>query len=167
MKQLYDAKALAPNDFQKAEAAYMAAREQYSEAQEGARSEDKTAARAAVDQAAAGARVARKRLTDTKLLAPISGMIAHRNLNPGEMVGAGMPVFSIVDLNPVKVRVGVPETDIARVRTGQTATILIPAMAELNFEGRVELVGVAAEPASRSYTVKILVPNPNGSSAWA
>jgi RND family efflux transporter MFP subunit len=160
MQQLYDAKALAPNDFKKIEAVYLAAREQYSEAREGARREDKAAARAAFEQAAAAARVARKRLADTRLLAPIAGMIARRNVNPGETVGAGMPVFTIVDLNPVKVRVGVPETDIARVRAGQAATILIPAMAERSFEGRVELVGVAAEPASRTYTVKILVPNP-------
>ncbi len=161
MKQLYDAKALAPNDFQKVEAVYLAAREQYSEAREGARREDKAAARSAVEQASAAAAVARKRLADTRLLAPISGMIARRAVNPGETVGAGMPVFTIVDLNPVKVRVGVPESDIARVRAGQPATILIPAMAERSFEGRVELVGVAAEPASRTYTVKILVPNPN------
>lgn len=161
MKQLYDAKALAPNDFHKVEAAYLAAREQYSEAQEGARREDKAAARSAVEQAQAGALVAHKRLADTKLLAPISGMIARRIVNPGETVGAGMPVFTIVDLNPVKVRVGVPETDIARVKAGQTASIQIPAMADRSFEGRVELVGVAAEPASRTYTVKILTPNPN------
>ncbi len=161
MKQLYDAKALAPNDFHKVEAAYLAAREQYSEAQEGARREDKAAARSAVEQAQAGALVAHKRLVDTRLLAPISGMIARRIVNPGETVGAGMPVFTIVDLNPVKVRVGVPETDIARVKAGQTASTQIPAMADRSFEGRVEQVGVAAEPASRTYTVKILTPNPN------
>jgi RND family efflux transporter MFP subunit len=161
MKQLYDAKALAPNDFQKVEAACMMARQQYSEAHEGARREDKAAARSAVEQAQAGASVARKRLADTKLLAPIAGMIARRGVNPGETIGAGMPVFTIVDLNPVKVRVGVPETDIARVRAGQAASVLIPAMAERSFEGRVGLVGIAAEPASRTYTVKILVPNPN------
>ncbi|MEN6604731.1 MAG: efflux RND transporter periplasmic adaptor subunit [Bryobacteraceae bacterium] len=161
MKQLYDAKALAPNDFHKAEAAYLAAREQYSEAREGARREDKAAASSAVEQAQAGALVAHKRLADTRLLAPISGMIARRIVNPGETVGAGMPVFTIVDLNPVKVRVGVPETDIARVKAGQTASIQIPAMADRSFDGRVELAGVAAEPASRTYTVKILTPNPN------
>lgn len=160
MKQLFDAKALAPNDFQKVEAACMMARQQYSEAREGARREDKAAARSVVEQAEAGASVARKRLADTRLLAPIAGMIARRGVNPGETIGAGMPVFTIVDLNPVKVRVGVPETDIARVRAGQAASVLIPAMDERSFEGRIELVGIAAEPASRTYTVKILVPNP-------
>ena len=160
MKQLYDAKALAPNDFHKAEAAYLAAREQYSEAREGARQEDKAAARSALEQAEAASRLARKRLADTKLLAPISGMIARRGVNPGETIAAGMPVFTIVDLDPVKVRVGVPETDIARVKPGQSAIVQIPAMAERSFEGRVELTGIAAEPASRTYTVKILTPNP-------
>ena len=48
-------------------------------------------------------------LDDTRLVAPISGNIAMRKVDPGQTVAAGVPVFTIVELNPVKVRVGVPE----------------------------------------------------------
>ncbi len=71
-----------------------------------------------------------------------------------------MAVFSIVDLNPAKVRVGVPEAEITKVKLGAKATITLPSLAGRQFEGRVGIIGVASEPASRTYTVKIIVPNP-------
>lgn len=160
MKQLFDKKSLAPNDFKKIEAAYLAAKAQFEEAQEGARKEDKAAAKAALEQAEAGERVARKRLADTRLLAPAGGTVARRGVDPGEMAATGYPVFTIVDLSRVRVRVAVPESDIGLVRVGQKASILIPALPGQRFEGRVELVGAAADPASRAYTVKIAAPNP-------
>ncbi|SPF53891.1 Efflux transporter, RND family, MFP subunit (fragment) [Candidatus Sulfopaludibacter sp. SbA4] len=83
-----------------------------------------------------------------------------RRVDPGQTVAAGMPVFAIVDLNPVKVRVGVPEAEIGKVHQGATAEISVPSLDGRRFTGRVEIIGVAAEPASRTYTVKILVPNP-------
>jgi RND family efflux transporter MFP subunit len=77
------------------------------------------------------------------------------------MAGAGVPVFSIVSLNPARVRAGVPETDIGQIHAGRKAVISIPALGGIEFKGTVELVGVAADPASRTFTVKLLVPNPN------
>ncbi len=160
LKMLYERKSLAPSDFKKIEAAYLAAKAQYEEAREGARREDRAAAQSAFEQVQAGERVARKRLDDTRLFAPISGMVARRTVEAGDTIGAGMPAFVVVGIQPVKIKVGVPESDIRLVRVGQAATVLVPALPNETFEGRVELVGVAAEPASRTYTVKIAVANP-------
>jgi len=83
-----------------------------------------------------------------------------RRVDPGQMVAAGMPVFSIVDLNPAKVRVGVPEAEIGKVKQGASAEVSLPSLGGRNFAGKVAIIGVTAEPASRTYTTKILVPNP-------
>jgi len=160
MKFLVERKSLPPNDFQKIEAAYKAAKERYDMAQEGTRKEDRAAATAQAHAADAQASEESKRLNDTRLLAPISGSISMRRVDPGQTVAAGMPVFSIVELNPVKVRVGVPEADIGRVHQGATAEVSAPSLDGRRFSGKVAIIGVAAEPASRTYTVKILVPNP-------
>jgi multidrug efflux pump subunit AcrA (membrane-fusion protein) len=160
MKFLVDRKSLPPNDFQKIEAAYKAAKERYDMAQEGTRKEDRAAATAQALAADAQASEESKRLNDTRLLAPISGNISMRKVDPGQTVAAGMPVFTIVELNPVKVRVGVPEADIGRVHPGATAEVSAPSLDGRCFNGKVAIIGVAAEPASRTYTVKILVPNP-------
>ncbi|HEX9710551.1 MAG TPA: efflux RND transporter periplasmic adaptor subunit, partial [Candidatus Thermoplasmatota archaeon] len=105
--------------------------------------------------------MAAKKLADTRVLAPFGGVVARRGVEPGEQAGPGMPVFTIVRVDPVQVRVGVPEAEIARVAVGQGATVTVPALGGLPLEGRVRLVGVAADPASRTYTVKVEVANPD------
>ena len=110
-------------------------------------------------QSAAAADLAKKRLSDTRLTAPIPGIIARRAIEVGATVAPGQPVFTIVDLDPVRVRVGVPEGDVGHVSEGAMATVRIPAL-DTSFAGRVSLIGVAADPATRSYTVEISVRNP-------
>ena len=160
MKFLVDRKSLPPNDFQKFEAAYKAARERYDQAREGTRKEDRANAAAQAHAADAQASEEQKRLNDTRLVAPIAGNIAMRKIDPGQTVAAGMPVITIVELNPVKVRVGVPEAEIGKVHQGATAEVSAPSLDGRCFRGKVAIIGVAAEPTSRTYTVKILVPNP-------
>jgi membrane fusion protein (multidrug efflux system) len=98
---------------------------------------------------AAAADLAKKRLADTRLTAPISGIIARRAIEVGAMVSSGQPVYTIVALDPMRVRVGVPEGDIGRITEGAAATVRIPAL-DTSFAGRVSLIGVAADPTTRS-----------------
>jgi RND family efflux transporter MFP subunit len=160
MQTLYERKSLPPNDFKKVEAGYKAARERYEMAKEGTRKEDVTAARAAAEVAQAQVDESRKRLNETRLLAPIDGFIAMRRIDAGETVGGGTPVISVMRIDPVKVRVGIPEAEIGKVRAGAPAVVSIPSLGGKEFKGKVELVGVAAKPTSRTYAVKIVVPNP-------
>jgi RND family efflux transporter MFP subunit len=82
-----------------------------------------------------------------------------RRIDVGDTVAAGSPVIAVLDLTPAKVRVGIPEAEIGKVAKSERATVTIPALGGRTFEGKVEVVGVAAEQASRTYTVKIAVPN--------
>jgi RND family efflux transporter MFP subunit len=76
------------------------------------------------------------------------------------MASPGRPVFQIVELDPVEISVGVPETDIPLVRLGQTAAVQAPALPDEGFEGAVRLINVVADPTTRTYMVRIRVPNP-------
>lgn len=109
-------------------------------------------------QSVAAADLAKKRLADTRLTAPITGIVARRAIEEGATVAPGQPVYTIVALDPVRVRVGVPEVDIGHITEGAPATVRIPAL-DASFAGRVSLIGVAADPATRSFTVEITVPN--------
>ncbi len=93
MRFLVERKSLPPNDFQKIEAAYNAARERYQMAVEGTRLEDRNAAMAQALAAKAQASEESKRLGDTRLLAPITGNISMRRIDPGQTVAAGAPVL--------------------------------------------------------------------------
>jgi RND family efflux transporter MFP subunit len=109
-------------------------------------------------QSGAAADLARKKLADTRLEAPISGIIARRAIEVGGTAAPGQPVFTIVDLDPVRVRIGVPEGDVGHVTVGAPASVRVPALSA-SFTGRVSLVGVSADPTTRSYAVEITVPN--------
>ena len=140
MKQLFDSQSLAPNDFAKFTAARDASRQQ-------------------LQQAIAGEGVARKTLTEARLVAPINGFIARRMLEPGVMVSAGQPVFEIAQMDPIEVNVGIPETDVRLVKVGQSASITIPALPGRSFQGTVRVVNVSADPATRTYMARVSVPN--------
>jgi multidrug efflux pump subunit AcrA (membrane-fusion protein) len=159
MKFLFNRKSLNANDFHKFEAAYLAARQNYEMARQGSRSEDKSAAEAQTRAAVAQMQDAKKRLANCRLLAPISGFIGIKHINVGDVVAAGNPVFSVIDLDPVKIRVAIPEAEVGKIRPGAEATVTVPSLAGQTYKGTLEALGVAADPASRTYTAKIAVSN--------
>ena len=141
MKMLYDSNSLAPNDYQKFKALFDSAAQQH-------------------EQAVASEKLSRKRLTDATLCAPTSGYISKRMIEPGATAAQGQPVFEIVQMDPVEVNVGVPETDVHLVRIGQKAEITVPALQGKSFEGMVRIVNVSADPNTRTYMTRISVANP-------
>ncbi len=144
MKMLYDSQSLAPNDYQKFKAAFDSAMQQY-------------------EQAVATERLSRKRLSDATLCAPTSGYIAKRAIEPGDSASQGQTVFEIVQMDPVEVNVGVPETDVHLVRIGQKAEITVPALPGKSFEGTVRIINVSADSNTRTYMTRISVANPERS----
>lgn len=141
MKMLYDSKSLAPNDYQKFKAALDSAAQQY-------------------QQALASEKLARKRLADATLRAPLNGYVSRRSVEPGQLAAPGQPVFEIVQLDTVEVSVGVPETDIHLVRVGQKAAVTLPALPGVSFEGSVRVINVSADPNTRTFMTRITIPNP-------
>jgi len=161
MKMLYDEEALAQNDFLKYKAAYQQAQQAYKQAKSGGQKEDKDLAKAAFNQADAQYRIAQKKLADATLLAPRSGYISKRLIEPGDTASVGLPVFEIVQMEPVEVNVGVPETDVHLVKIGQEAEITVPALPEKSFKGTVRLINISADPGTRTYMTRITVENPD------
>ena len=140
MKMLYDLKSLAGNDYEKFKAAFDSTEQQF-------------------EQATASEKLTRKRLQDATLYSPVTGFISRRSVEPGATAAAGQPVFEIVQMNPVEVSVGVPETDIHLVRIGQTAEIIVPAIPGKTFEGTVRIINVSADSGTRTYMTRIGVAN--------
>jgi multidrug efflux pump subunit AcrA (membrane-fusion protein) len=160
MKYLYDHQSLAENDFHKFETAYLESQQRYNMAREGSRSEVKAGMSGQAHAAGAQLSEARKRLADCQLRAPISGFVGMRHVDVGDTVAPGNPVFSVLDLDPVKVRVGIPEAEIGMVHEGARALVTIPSLDNRQFEGKVEAVGYSADSVSRTFTTKIAIPNP-------
>ena len=76
------------------------------------------------------------------------------------MASSGTAVFTIVELDPVEIQVGVPETDVRLVHRGQQVIVTVSARPGMTFSGKIRLVNVSAEAQTRTYMVRITVPNP-------
>jgi len=159
MKFLFDRKSLDANDYRKFEATYLSAKQNYEVAKQGSRSEDKSAAEAQTRTAIAQMQDARRHLTNCRLVAPISGFVGMKHANIGDYVTAGTPVFSVLDLDLVKISVAIPESEIGKIHVGAATTVTIPALAGQTFKGTLDALGVSADPATRTYSAKIAVSN--------
>lgn len=110
-------------------------------------------------------------LDNTHLASPISGYITQKNLEEGEMLNAGTPVFEISDLKNTYVKVFIDEKKIGRVHLQQTVEIRVDAYPDKVFKGQVVWINDAGQFAVqkavneqyshdiRSFEVKIDVPN--------
>ena len=103
--------------------------------------------------------MARKSLADTKLYAPFSGYIASKDAEIGQNTSPGMPVVKLVNIGSVKVKISVPEDDVQRIQKGSSMKIVVPALGNREFSGRVTERGVSADPRSRTYEVKATIQN--------
>ena len=116
-------------------------------------------AEAAVKTAHAQKNISLKNLHDTRLFAPSTGYISRSMVTAGQNIAPGQPVAMLVDIRQVKVKISVPETDIAHIHVGQPLHFMVSSMPGRMFTARITEKGVAADPISRSYEVKATAAN--------
>lgn len=97
-------------------------------------------------------------LENTTLLSPISGVVTARNYDNGDMV-AGMPIFVVQRINPVKIFVNVSESLYSYIKKGMAVDVELDALAEQKFEGKVSRITPSIDPQTRTFEVEITVPN--------
>jgi membrane fusion protein (multidrug efflux system) len=105
------------------------------------------AARAQVAQHQAALEAARLQLSYAVIKAPVAGFISKKNVEVGQFVQAGQPLLAIVQQGNVQndlwVSANFKETQLARMRPGQTAEIEVDAYSGTTFHGRVESLAAA------------------------
>jgi len=110
-------------------------------------------------QAKSANQIALQNLENSILKAPSNGYIGMRNIEIGETSVPGVPIFNLVNIHEVYVKVAVPENEINKIKKGQTASVSIPALGSQIFTGKVEKIGVVANSISKTYDVKINIQN--------
>lgn len=118
-------------------------------------------AEAAVQSAKAQQNISLKNLHDTRLYAPSAGYISKKLTEVGQNVAPGQPVAMLVNIRQVKIKINVPEDDIAKIHVGQAFRFTVSSLAGQTFTARVTEKGVSADPITRSYEVKAVADNPN------
>lgn len=135
IQKLYDQKVIAAQKYDEVKAKYdasvaqtKAAKSQYDMAVNGAREEDKAAAKAIVDQANGALMEVESYLSELYLTAPADGIISALFPKVGELVGQGAPVASVTDLNDVWFTFNVREDYLHGMKQGDKITVIIPAL---------------------------------------
>ena len=123
------------------------------------------AAQAQVDAARANLEVARNQAAYTQLRAPSEGVIAARSAEAGQVIGAGQPVFLLAADGAREVAFAVPEGALATIKPGQPVQVELWSQAGQRWPGRVREVSPSADPASRTYAVRVTVEAPDGALA--
>jgi RND family efflux transporter MFP subunit len=121
------------------------------------------------DLAAAEANVRRlEQLESFKhVYAPFSGVITKRNIDVGALINAGnggtnRELFDIAQVDPLRVYVSVPQTYAPSIKPGMSAYISLNEFPDEKFEGKVTRSANAIDPATRTLTTEVDVPNPKG-----
>lgn len=105
----------------------------------------------------------------TKVRAPYAGIITARFVDPGALIqvatassAGAIPLFTIMDLDTVRVYTNVPQDDSPWVVPGKTkATLSVKGLDERSFTGTVTRSTLALDPSTRSLLVEIDLPNPD------
>lgn len=103
-------------------------------------------AEAQIDTANAQLGIIKAQILNTKITAPITGIIAKRFIMPGEVVQPGQAIFTVNDLNHVWVIANFEETKISKIHNDQIVKISVDAYPNFNIKGRVALVFAAIIP---------------------
>jgi membrane fusion protein, multidrug efflux system len=117
------------------------------------------AAQANVESAQGALDIVQKLLNDSVVRAPISGLIAVRNVQPGEKVSTDYKLLDIVNLKKMECEALVPTSDISKIKIGQSVLLHIEGLAE-EFIGNVTRINPATQAGSRSIAIYIQVANP-------
>lgn len=128
--------------------------------------EDITIAKAQVNQANASLASAKRHYQNATITSPINGLVAHRNVEPGEVVSPpmipGKALLRIVDTSALKTRIHISENRVKAVELGQDTIILLDGFPNETFPGKISKISPVVNPQSRTFEAEVKLPNPGG-----
>lgn len=160
-------------DLRAAEARYRQAQAAAVLSRKGFRKEDIEAARGRLSEAQGKLAELDVRLKEAELLAPANATVEVVSVRPGDLVPAGQIVVKMQESSQIWVKVYIPETELARVHLGQTASISVDGAKGHVFKGHVGQIATEAEFLPRNvqtlndrehqvFGVKVFIDNPGG-----
>jgi len=154
MKTLFDEKVISAQEFDAADTRFKTAQAAHQSAVEQTRV---LLADAAVKEAQLA--LARKKLKDTTISAPLAGSISKRFVSAGEYVKVAAPLFTIVQDNPLKLTGMIPERFAPQIQPAQVIEARVDSFSDRTFKGKLMRISPASEVASRSFMIEAMIDN--------
>jgi RND family efflux transporter MFP subunit len=102
--------------------------------------------------------IARQQLADTAIISPTDGAVSQRQASVGEYLAAGAPVVTLVRMDPLRLRLAVPEREAVSVRLGQQVRLTVEGDPNQH-QGRVARLSPAIAEDNRTLMIEAEVPN--------
>jgi len=119
-------------------------------------------ARANVANAESQLGLAQRSLSYMNVFSPIDGFVSERTADVGEYVSPSSKVATVVRINPLRVRIDIPEQAIPEVKIGQSVSVTTSAWPDRNFSGRIARISPNVTATSRTLTVEAEIENSSG-----
>jgi RND family efflux transporter MFP subunit len=139
-KRLLPAKAITPELYDQSEAEYKSAK-------------------ALVAQLKTIVVVAQRRLDKTAIAAPFDGYVTQRFVEIGQNVAIGDPIMQVADMKTMRVKIDINELDYVHLDKDDPVTVTVEAFSQQSITGRVDKIGIQADPRTNTFEVEILVDN--------
>lgn len=92
--------------------------------------------------------------------APVYGVVNHLFVDEGEFIDRGKPLAELVNVDKIEINVNIPELDVKYIKVMQKTRVRIDAFPDRVLTGTIDFVSYKADPATKTFPVKILVDNP-------
>ena len=116
-------------------------------------------AQAAVARTAALVDIAASRLAKAEISAPFAGLISSRPIEIGQMISPGQPVMGLADLYTMRVNIFMTEQDYVHLDKKDPVEVRPEAFPDRSFPGRIDRIGIKADPATGTFPAEILIDN--------
>lgn len=153
-KTLFEQGLLPKQSFDEAESRHNAARAAYDLSVQGVEN-----LRGQLAQSRAATALAQKKVNDSNIRAPFAGQIKERSVTQGQYLKVQTPVMVIVNVDPLRVRLRVPEKMAAWVKTGQEVTVSVEAHPDNSFKGKITRINPSVDQQTRAFEVEALIDN--------
>src|SRR5437867_10643168 len=118
--------------------------------------------RAQLPQYKASVELAEKKLRDAVIRAPFKGQIKERVVSTGQYLKVQTPVMVIVSVDPLRVRLKIPETMAGLIQIGDRLQVTVDAYPDKTFSGKLSRINTSVDPQSRTFEVEALLENAKG-----
>ena len=96
---------------------------------------------------------------NTVLRSPINGVVTARNYDAGDMYAMSAPIYTVEQIKPVKLLVGISESEYTKVKKGDSVEIKADALPELTFNGKIEKIYPTIDATTRTFLTEVVVNN--------
>ncbi len=116
-------------------------------------------AQAQLSEAEARLALARQQVGRTRIRAPFAGVVSERHASAGDIVQPGTPLYTVIDPTSLRLEASVPAAQLDTLKPGARVDFSVGGYADRTFQGRIERINPAVDPATGQVRLYVTLPN--------